>query len=74
MFNSNSNITSFIYIVNLSLFPFKNTSFSKVKSDNLFLVGLLINPAMENNRSTGAEEHKLVLNLIKRFFYNWIIV
>jgi len=50
------------------MFPFQNTSFSKVESDNLFLVGLLINPAMENIRSTGAEEHKLVLNQIKRFF------
>jgi len=26
-------------------------------SDNSFLVGLLINPAMENIRSTGVEEH-----------------
>lgn len=37
-------------------------------SDNLFLVGLCINPADENMRSTGAEEHKLVLNRTNSFF------
>lgn len=50
------------------MFPFKDNNFSKVTSDNLFPVGLLINTADEKIHLTGAEEHNLAFNRIKSFF------
>lgn len=50
------------------ILDFKNKIFSNIMSGNLFLVGLFINSPDENSY-TGAEEHKLELNLIKSFLF-----
>lgn len=56
-----------------SWLPFKETNLLKVSSNILDLHGTQISPANENNRSTAAEEVRLVLyfiNIYTGYKYN----
>ena len=53
--------TSFNHITYIFLFDLFSTSLLNISSDNDCLRGVNVNPTIENNLSTGAEEGIIVL-------------